>query len=314
MHDPLSHSCASLHASPDSWFLRVRGNLRQLCIPDSFLPSAANGAPIHLPRWESSARAGRAQSASLITHALLIAALAVVAMQPPGSTRRQFPHGDRKPPRISLSAGLLDSLRGNHSNDGRGRGSGHDLLPARQGNLPAPSSIQLVKPTLPQSQNPEFPVPPTILDPSAPRVLPPVDNIGLPWMPDQNNSSGTGNGTTIGDGPGDSIGDTQGELGGHGRRRGIYQPGVTLPTCAYCPDPQYTDEAREARLQGAVTLLVLVGADGRALQIRITKGIGLGLDEHAVETIRTWKFLPARDAARRAIPAWVTVEALFRLF
>jgi len=133
-------------------------------------------------------------------------------------------------------------------------------------------------------------------------------------MPDRNNSSGRGKGNTIGDGTGDSIGDTPGEFAGNGKTPGIYQPGVTLPTCAYCPDPQYTDEAREARLQGAVTLLVLVGADGRAAQIRITQGIGMGLDERAVQTIRTWKFIPAHDAARRAVPAWVTVEAIFRLF
>jgi TonB family protein len=86
------------------------------------------------------------------------------------------------------------------------------------------------------------------------------------------------------------------------------------PKCAYCPDPQYSDEAREAKLQGAVTLLVLVGADGRASQIRIVRGIGLGLDDRAVQAIRGWKFLPALDASRRAVPAWVTVEAVFRLF
>jgi protein TonB len=89
---------------------------------------------------------------------------------------------------------------------------------------------------------------------------------------------------------------------------------LTLPSCAYCPDPQYTDEAREAKLQGRVTLQVLVGADGRASQIRIVQGIGMGLDEHAEQAIRGWKFVSARDAARRAIPAWVTVEVAFRLF
>ena len=62
-----------------------------------------------------------------------------------------------------------------------------------------------------------------------------------------------------------------------------------------------------------MTLLVLVGADGRAAQIRIVKGIGLGLDERAVQTIRTWKFVPAH-VARHTVPTWVTVEAVFRLF
>jgi periplasmic protein TonB len=314
MRDPLSRSFASLQSSTDSWFLRVRENLRQLFTSSPLFPSAANGAPIHLPRWDRSGRAGRAQSASLLTHALVIAALALLAVHPPGPRRSPPSPGEKTPPSIAVSSGLLDRLRGLHPNDGSGNGSGHDFLPVKQGNLPARSSIQLVKPMIPQNPNPEVPIPPTILEPSAPRVLPPVNDIGLPWMPDRNGSSGRGHGDTIGDGTGDSMGNTPGDGVGVGRKPGIYQPGVTLPACAYCPDPQYTDEAREARLQGAVTLLVLVDADGRPAQIRITQGIGLGLDERAVQAIRTWKFVPARDGTRRAVPSWVTVETVFRLF
>jgi outer membrane biosynthesis protein TonB len=40
----------------------------------------------------------------------------------------------------------------------------------------------------------------------------------------------------------------------------------------------------------------------------------LGLDDRAVQAIRGWKFVPALDASRRAVRAWVTVEAVFRLF
>jgi len=133
-------------------------------------------------------------------------------------------------------------------------------------------------------------------------------------MTEQNNSSGRGRNQGIGENPGDSIGDTPGDGVGRGPTAGFYHPGTTSPTCAYCPDPQYTDEAREAKLQGKVTLQVLVGADGRALQIRVVQGIGLGLDERAAQAIRGWKFVPAHDTARRAVPAWVTVEAVFRLF
>jgi protein TonB len=57
-----------------------------------------------------------------------------------------------------------------------------------------------------------------------------------------------------------------------------------------------------------------VGADGRAQDVRIVKGIGFGLDERAAETVRGWKFAPARDGAKHAVATWVTVEAFFRLF
>ena len=67
-------------------------------------------------------------------------------------------------------------------------------------------------------------------------------------------------------------------------------------------------------MQGTVTLRVLVGADGRASDIRVLRGVGYGLEERAVQAIRGWKFSPAQDANHRAVAAWVTIEAIFRLF
>ena len=160
-----------------------------------------------------------------------------------------------------------------------------------------------------------MPAPPTIFDPAAASVLIPVNKIGLPWMKDETNSPGPGDSNMIGGGPGNTTGDgLRDGPGGEGESQSRYRAGTTLPSCAYCPDPQYTDEAREAKLQGKVTLRVLVGADGRASQIRIVQGIGLGLDERAEQAIRGWKFVPAHDGARRPVSAWVTVEAVFRLF
>lgn len=63
-----------------------------------------------------------------------------------------------------------------------------------------------------------------------------------------------------------------------------------------------------------MTLRVLVGSDGKASEIRVMRGVGFGLDERAVQSVRNWKFNPARDANQRAIGAWVTIEAVFRLF
>jgi protein TonB len=133
-------------------------------------------------------------------------------------------------------------------------------------------------------------------------------------MKEFTDSPGPGKSGTIGSSDGDTMGDSTDGPGGRGISQLQYQPGTTQVSCAYCPDPQYTDEAREAKLQGTVTLQVLVGADGRAAQIRLVRGIGLGLDDRAVQSVGGWKFIPARDAAHRAIPSWVTIEAIFRLF
>lgn len=314
MRDPLFRPFTSLSSLQDSLFGRIRANFQQLFAPARILPSSANGAPLHLPRWNGYRRSRRAQTVSVLTHAMVIAALLVFATHPPG----------RKPNGLSPDRGVrgllpvprdvLKLLRGQTPSGGTGSGSGHDFLPPTQGNLPRISAIQLLKPTLPRNQNPELPVPPTILDASAPPVLPPVNNIGIPWMQERNNSSGRSTGNTIGDSQGgDSIGDTPGNLAGQGGEPGPYRPGFTSPTCMYCPDPQYTDEARQAKVQGRVTLRVLVNSEGRAAQIQILQGVGLGLDERAVQTVRGWKFVPAHDAVRHTVPAWVTIEVVYRL-
>lgn len=311
MRDPFFRPLSS--SPSDSWLQRIRENFRQAFAPARIFPSSANGAPLQSVRWERSARPNRGHSASLLTHAAVISVLLVAAVRPPSPNPNPPRFPGKVPGILPAPKDLLDFLRGPNPRGGTGNGSGHDLLPPTQGNLPARSSLQFLKPTLPRNQNPELPVPPTILDASAPRVLPPVINIGIPWMQERNNSSGPSDGNTIGTGPNDSIGTTPGEETGIGGPRGPYRAGVTQPTCVYCPDPQYTEEAREAKMQGRVTLRVLVGADGRASQIQVVQGIGMGLDDRAVQSVRSWKFAPARDGARRTVPSWITIEIIFRL-
>jgi len=132
-------------------------------------------------------------------------------------------------------------------------------------------------------------------------------------MKEDSNSPGPGKGHGFGAGEKGGMGDDEGPGAGQGDSSSVYSNGVTLPTCGYCPEPQYTDQAREAKLEGRVTLRVLVGADGRAWQVQIVQRVGLGLDERAVESVRAWKFSPAHDAARRAVASWVTIEVVFRL-
>jgi TonB family protein len=73
---------------------------------------------------------------------------------------------------------------------------------------------------------------------------------------------------------------------------------VTAPHLVYGPDPQYSEAARQAKYQGTCILWMVVGADGLVHDIRISRALGLGLDDQAVRTVRTWKFRPAlKDGA-----------------
>jgi protein TonB len=314
VRDPVLRPFSGNDPTTESWLNRVRENLGQLLIPSHFKASSANGAPIHLLKFDKSLRPARAQGASLLTHAAVFAAIVFLLANTKGVTR-PLPNGE--PTSLSpfkLSAPLIRSLTSAHPSGGTGSGGDENPIPATHGDPLLRSSIVLVKPTLPQNEHPQLPEPPSIFDPNAAAVLSPTGKIGLPWMPEDTNSAGPGKGHGIGSKDGDTIGDGGIGPGGDGTGKRPYLPGFIAPGCAYCPYPTYTDEARHGKVQGAVTLAVLVGADGRAQDIRIVKGIGFGLDERAVETVRGWKFIPARDGAKHAVAAWVTVEAVFRLF
>jgi protein TonB len=315
MRDPLSRDFSALQPTEESWIRRVRENFHQVLTPARIFPSSANGAAIHVLKLEMSTRHRRAQSVSFMTHATIIAALALIAAQPLKITKDQRHSATKVLDRLTFPSHSLPESTDIAPDPGSGSGGGRVPIPTTVGNLLPSSSIQLVRPSLPPRLEVNMPVPPTIFDPAAAAVLTSVNKVGLPWMKDDTNSPGPGDSNTIGSTSGRTMGDgPQDGPGGQGASRTKYREGATLPKCAYCPDPQYTDEAREAKLQGKVTLQVLVGADGRAAEIRIVQGIGLGLDERAAQAIRGWKFVPAQDAGRRAVPAWVTVEAVFRLF
>ena len=62
----------------------------------------------------------------------------------------------------------------------------------------------------------------------------------------------------------------------------------------YSPNVEYTAEARAAKFDGECVLSLIVGADGQPSNIVVTRKIGMGMDERAVETVSRWKFEPAR--------------------
>ncbi len=173
--------------------------------------------------------------------------------------------------------------------------------------------MALLPPHLPDGRPHALVVPVAIADADAPEISRPVNDAGLPWMKDRNNLEGAGE-HGIGVGHDRGLGDGLGDGSGVGNDAGPYALVATQVVCKYCPDPLYSDEARKAKLQGLVTMRVLVGADGRVRNVQVTRGLGLGLDENAIQAARNWQFMPPRDAARRPVATWITIETVFRLF
>jgi TonB family protein len=97
---------------------------------------------------------------------------------------------------------------------------------------------------------------------------------------------------------------------------GVYTVGgdVTPPMPIYRPDPPMTAKARRAGLSGNLVFLVIVDSHGYVTDLKqVSPTLGLGLDESATATVRTWKFKPAiRNGV--AVSVRVLVEISFRLF
>jgi TonB family protein len=91
-----------------------------------------------------------------------------------------------------------------------------------------------------------------------------------------------------------------------------FGPDMRPPAVIFKKEPEYSEEARKARFQGAVVFNVVVDASGRASDIRVIRSLGLGLDEKAIEALSQWKFRPGtKDGNPVAVPVQVAVD--FRL-
>jgi len=313
MRPPLCNPFAS-ELKSDSWLTRIHENVRQLFTSVGFSPASANSAPIHLLRLDKTNRSRTAHAASLFTHVAIVATILVAATQSGRLAPRTRQSGGRTVERLTFDPAGVPAFASKPSVGGHTGGGEVEPTPATHGFFPPHSAIPLAPPRLPDQTAHVLTVPAAVLDSAAPLIVVSVSDLGLPSMPKDTNSAGPGRQHGIGSGKNGGMGDEDGPGAGEGGETGSLMRALSQPTCTYCPYPVYTDEARHVKVQGTVTLRVLVGADGRASDIRVLRGIGYGLEERALQTIRGWKFNPAQDANHRAVAAWVTVEAVFRLF
>lgn len=202
---------------------------------------------------------------------------------------------------------------------GGGGGGDRDKLAASKGALPKQSREQITPPAvIVRNEAPKLAVDPTVVAPqiqlsmTGPLGDPLSKILGPP-------SSGTGSGGGIGSGSGGGVGSGRGPgVGpgyGGGIGGGVYKVGggVSAPRAIFAPDPEYSEEARKAKYQGTVVLYMIVGPDGRARDIRVMRSVGMGLDEKAIEAVRTWRFDPARRDGQ-AVAVQINVEVSFRLY
>jgi len=92
----------------------------------------------------------------------------------------------------------------------------------------------------------------------------------------------------------------------------IGEPGLSAPRVLSKVDPEYTQEARAAKIQGVVILSVEIDEYGHAQNITVTRSLDPGLDANAAAAVEVWTFQPGEKDGKPVRVA-ATIEVNFRL-
>jgi protein TonB len=209
---------------------------------------------------------------------------------------------------VTLVAPPLQPIKPVESKGGGGGGARQPIV--KKADVPLPRKF-VQPPTIPVQTKLEIPA--SLLD-----YTPSIDPTDIGAQTGLNAFAGTGAGGGFGSGKGGGIGSGNGNgVGpgnGGGTGGGAYRPGggVTNPIPIDRPEPQYSEEARKAKWQGAVLLSLVVDEHGKPTNIHVIRPLGLGLDEKAIEAVTKWTFKPGMKDGK-AVPVQAQIEVTFRL-
>lgn len=106
-----------------------------------------------------------------------------------------------------------------------------------------------------------------------------------------------------------AAGDGSGSGGGKGSQ-GLIPPGILSKV-----EPVYPQAARNAGQSGTVMLRIQILPNGRSGNITVTASSGYGLlDDAAVNAVRQWRFIPAKDrSSGKTVACYTTLPVTFQL-
>ena len=164
---------------------------------------------------------------------------------------------------------------------------------------PAPDTVNAA---LSKVQTGGFGDPNGIMGPGNPSRRGNINHAGSPGLP---GGPGYGNGT----GGAQGLRGTVASDGSGWSAEGL---SAEPPTILYKPNPAYSAEGRERKIQGDVVLEVIFLASGQIKVTRVVSGLGFGMDDEAIHAAQRIRFTPAmRDGKPVDFSARIRIE--FRL-
>jgi protein TonB len=193
-----------------------------------------------------------------------------------------------------------------------GGGGQRGPTPVTKGSLPKFADTQIVPPKAPPMEEPKIKIDPTIeVQKDLKMANNTMPNFGMPNSPLVGASMGNGKGTGIGSGSGSGLGaGSGGNYGGGPKHIG---GGISAPVLIYSVEPEFSEEARKAKTAGNVLVNLWVDEHGLPTHVRVLRGVGMGLDEKAVEAVKQYKFKPAMEAGKPVLVE-LNVEVNFQIF
>jgi protein TonB len=162
---------------------------------------------------------------------------------------------------------------------------------------PAASSASST-PTRPHVETPQTPQPKFHQPTETPKEVPTVENTETAASSEGVVGGQTGGvvGGVVGGVAGGVVGGTLGgqlggQLGGTGDRPVRVGGDVKAPVATFKVEPQYTEVARKARIEGIVIIEAIIDRNGNVTDARVLKPLALGLDTAALEAVKRWKFI-----------------------
>jgi TonB family protein len=96
---------------------------------------------------------------------------------------------------------------------------------------------------------------------------------------------------------------------------GVYRVGrdIKPPRIMHQIEPEFSEQARAAGYEGTCVLWLVVDSEGMPQKVKVTRPVGMGLDDKAIEAVQQWRFLPSlKDGNPVAVQ--INVEVSFHLY
>jgi protein TonB len=93
----------------------------------------------------------------------------------------------------------------------------------------------------------------------------------------------------------------------------LHEYGVKLGRATSAPDPEYSEPARKAKVQGTVLLALAINAEGTVDEVKVVCKLEPGLDQNAADAAKQSRFTPATKDGK-PVPVQIEVSVGYRLY